>query len=489
MEAMSTGALLGAGIDARMQEIPSLVKAGEHLKAMNIVHDLKQAHPKNIFLIALEKQLEKIIAFASDHNLLDPERQQELLQSLPGLIQRASEQLAGEQPAPPPSPALAEREAAFKKLKTEYFHLADRHIDAGEYQEALQEIKRVLILDPANAAAHEYQQKIQFLIESAAARAAGKSAAREVVRNTTPPPAPQREKRPPEPAREPVVAPAPPRIEDRTESIEKKRSFPIIAFAAAVLILAGGGVAYHLMGTEDVATSPQQAVAEQQSKKPVQSPVVEKPVQAATITPVEQKETPQEVKNEPTITPVIEQAKPKDDPAPRKSIESTPVKQEPLLASKSEPKPELKVKKEETADNATPTKPTTKIEEPAKKVETAPPPMAKAEVRSETPPRSAEAVSQPIATFAERKPEIIKLENPKFPLAAQRVGLEGEVVVRALIGVDGKVARAEILRSSNDVFNDAVLTAVNQSRFSPGVKSTGPAETWITIPFRFKSKK
>jgi periplasmic protein TonB len=504
MEQMKTDEQLEAGLDARMRAIPAMVAAGDQRKALDIVHALKQEHPKNIFLIALEKQLEKIAAFASDPGLLDPSHNQELIQSLPGLIQRASEQLVQEVPTPPQRAAVAEREAAFKKLKAEYFQLADRHLAAGEHQLALQEIKRVLILDPQNPGAHDYEARIQVLIESAAAREAGKQAAREAEKAAVTPTPQHREKRAPEAPKE---QPQPVYTERKVESAERKSKAPLIAIIAAVVVLAGGGVGYVMMtpdvnsATPEVAQKPAQQ-AEQRATQQVQKQEP-KPVPASTpeITPIEQKSIAVDAntKSE-SVTPEQKTPTKSDTAAGRPSPKvdqkrdiPEPVKTEPKVEQKREiqepVKTEPKAQKEVIQEKPAQSKLLAKAEEAPKKMDASSSNIPKADVKIETPSKPAEEVHATVATYIEKNPEVVKLESPRFPLAAQRVGIDGEVVVRALIGTDGKVKRAEVLKSSNDIFNEAVLEAVNQSRFSPGVKTTGPSETWITIPFRFKARK
>ena len=98
------------------------------------------------------------------------------------------------------------------------------------------------------------------------------------------------------------------------------------------------------------------------------------------------------------------------------------------------------------------------------------------------------SVSKPLVrpTFTERKPEIVRLTKPGFPEAARSAAMEGEVLVKVLIDTEGKPLKAKIVTSTNDIFNDAVIDAVMNSQYSPGVMPSGPVATWLTIPFVFK---
>ncbi len=74
---------------------------------------------------------------------------------------------------------------------------------------------------------------------------------------------------------------------------------------------------------------------------------------------------------------------------------------------------------------------------------------------------------------------------PKYPDLAIRASLEGEVFVKALINKEGTVKKAFIIKSSNEVFNDAVLEVVVKWKFTPAMMTNGPVPAWTVIPFKF----
>ena len=57
--------------------------------------------------------------------------------------------------------------------------------------------------------------------------------------------------------------------------------------------------------------------------------------------------------------------------------------------------------------------------------------------------------------------------DPEYPEQARRGGLEGWVGVEVLVGSDGRVKRARVLRSSDDVFESAALAAAKELQFRP----------------------
>ena len=80
------------------------------------------------------------------------------------------------------------------------------------------------------------------------------------------------------------------------------------------------------------------------------------------------------------------------------------------------------------------------------------------------------------------------LQNPKptYPPMSRRLGEQGTVSVRVLIGVDGNAQRAEIGTSSGFArLDQAALTTVLKWRYVPG-KRAGVAEAmWFTVPIAF----
>ena len=80
------------------------------------------------------------------------------------------------------------------------------------------------------------------------------------------------------------------------------------------------------------------------------------------------------------------------------------------------------------------------------------------------------------------------LQNPKpaYPAMSKRLGEQGKVVVRVLIGVDGEVQKAEIRQSSGfERLDQAALNTAQRWRYVPG-KRGGVAEAmWFNVPINF----
>lgn len=80
------------------------------------------------------------------------------------------------------------------------------------------------------------------------------------------------------------------------------------------------------------------------------------------------------------------------------------------------------------------------------------------------------------------------LQNPKpaYPAISKRLGEQGKVVVRILIGTDGTAQKAEILQSSNfERLDQAALSTVLRWRYVPGKRGGIPEPMWFNIPINF----
>ena len=80
------------------------------------------------------------------------------------------------------------------------------------------------------------------------------------------------------------------------------------------------------------------------------------------------------------------------------------------------------------------------------------------------------------------------LQNPKpvYPPASKRLGEQGKVLLRVLIGVDGTALDAEVKQSSGyDRLDRAALETVRKWRYVPG-KRAGVAEAmWFDVPIHY----
>ncbi|MBX3586993.1 MAG: energy transducer TonB [Ramlibacter sp.] len=155
-------------------------------------------------------------------------------------------------------------------------------------------------------------------------------------------------------------------------------------------------------------------------------------------------------------------------------------------------------------------KPPVPVKQPViKKAEPLPPPPMPVAIADPTPAPSAPTgvvapqppappIAAPVATAPVAPPPPPKVElpssdadylqNPKpaYPAISKRLGEQGKVVIRVLIGTDGTAQKAEIRQSSGyDRLDQAALTTVQRWRYLPG-KRNGVAEAmWFNVPINF----
>ena len=86
--------------------------------------------------------------------------------------------------------------------------------------------------------------------------------------------------------------------------------------------------------------------------------------------------------------------------------------------------------------------------------------------------------------YVEELPEALTKVAPVYPEAARRAGVEGTVIVQALVGVDGRVRNTTVIKSIPGL-DDAALEAVRQWVFKPASTGGKPVAVWVAVPVRF----
>jgi TonB family protein len=86
-------------------------------------------------------------------------------------------------------------------------------------------------------------------------------------------------------------------------------------------------------------------------------------------------------------------------------------------------------------------------------------------------------------------PQPLVQVQPEYPEEARKAGLEGRVIVVAVVDENGDVIEASIYRSDNPIFNEAALEAAKKMKFKPGRQKDTPVKVKVLIPFLFKPPK
>ena len=202
---------------------------------------------------------------------------------------------------------------------------------------------------------------------------------------------------------------------------------------------------------------------------------------------------------------VVEKKAAAPEPMPvRKSLPILSVPPVPtILAKVSVPQPRPKPKKSLKARTYKPRQPES-LSAPV-----TPPvvqPMAASSVQSENskPEMAATAVAKPpkrLTTVAAvhktsqflpdrlATPLLKKNPPPDYPNSARRRGYQGSVILKVLVGANGRVEKAQIDQTCGYAILDrTALTAVRGWQFDPGVKKGKKVKMWVKVPVRFELK-
>ncbi|MCP4290570.1 MAG: TonB family protein [bacterium] len=89
-------------------------------------------------------------------------------------------------------------------------------------------------------------------------------------------------------------------------------------------------------------------------------------------------------------------------------------------------------------------------------------------------------------TSTSQKPSLLHFAKPDYPEIARRAQLEGTVIVKVLVGVDGRVKKTAIIQSAHPLLDKAAAFAASKCKFKPGTQRSIPVKAWMAIPYTFK---
>ena len=417
----------------RLQDVQRKAEASNFAEALATMKEVKAADTKNIYLIAIEKQIAKLSDPA-----LQAENRAAIIKSLHPMINRAISDVQRHAAVPKPEESQKiQKEAALEKLKSQYFQRSDDYVEKKEYQRALEEIRRIYIIEPGSVVAKEYEKKIEQL---AALQARGESptAPIEAAKETT--------------ETVPVA-----QVQKEQDPGAVKSNMPkILIIAAAVVILSVG--AWLILSKGSSSKSGDQGLAEQ--------PALTQENATPTL-PTTTTSTPQSGKETALIVETAKQsAKNQKTALEEKSALSekkpvaTPTVSQPV---RTQTQPAQQPSTQPVVNSAT-TQPVQ--QQAAKPAVTSPAPMPFVAIESQ--------------------PELIHREPAVYPEIAKKIGLQGRVVIEVTIDAQGKPIQAKVIKSASDVFNEAAIEAVMKYSFKPAMMSTGPVTAKVMIPIDFR---
>ncbi len=87
--------------------------------------------------------------------------------------------------------------------------------------------------------------------------------------------------------------------------------------------------------------------------------------------------------------------------------------------------------------------------------------------------------------YADELPVLITDIPPRYPELAREAQAEGEVLLRVLVGKDGRVADVHI-DTSVPMFDEAAVEAARKWVFRPALSGNRPVAVWIVRRVRFR---
>ncbi|MBI5709014.1 MAG: TonB family protein [Candidatus Eisenbacteria bacterium] len=86
--------------------------------------------------------------------------------------------------------------------------------------------------------------------------------------------------------------------------------------------------------------------------------------------------------------------------------------------------------------------------------------------------------------YAQELPEAITMVAPVYPQLAREAGVEGTVMVQALVGTDGRVKDMRVVKSI-PMLDAPARDCVRQWVFKPALINGEPIAVWVAVPIQF----
>jgi TonB family protein len=166
----------------------------------------------------------------------------------------------------------------------------------------------------------------------------------------------------------------------------------------------------------------------------------------------------------------------------------------------SESKPKREEKSKDKASLASPPSPKAQEAKPSVSKQNEPqpvsPPASQNDETLVTVMNQAEAAAKTFAesefTLAEKEIEVeggmeAIYKRLVYPMAAEKAGIEGKVVVRIAVGSEGNVSQVLLISSASPLLNEEVFRVITEEvKFKPAIMDGKPVPSVITIPISFK---
>jgi len=466
-------------LEQQLSEAATHAEQGNYEAAVKAVRAAKSLAPRNVYVLAFERQAEQLSELHSSRALTE-EARTDILESIPSIIERALESTRSPGSATDISTLKAgdasqekkEKAAALEWLKNQYFQHAHEYIRKGQYDHALAEIRRVYIIDPGNSIARDFEKQFEALAQMkrgdparTAAAAAPPTIAIVVPPAGSPPPeadsTPMMTEEWSSPQQLLREGPRPARAPEKPAPKPQSNALLITLIIIALCVL--GALLYYYY---------QRNIYKKPAVTSLPSPAAEQFIGAPAQADEQNFLVTQD--DSPSGTPQVTEVTSHTEAPPaatRAAARNTPGK-DIARAEKSAPPPQT-------------------VERPPLQ-ETQPPLMATqpqpVQKESPAPPKTEDTAAPAPFVAVEKQARIIRLEKPRISTEGFIGGVSGQVVVQVRIDATGKPVQTVTLKSTNDMLIQPVIDAVMASQFAPAEMTTGPVASWLTIPFRFATR-
>ena len=85
----------------------------------------------------------------------------------------------------------------------------------------------------------------------------------------------------------------------------------------------------------------------------------------------------------------------------------------------------------------------------------------------------------------QEKPVLLSRPEPPYPAEARDLGLADTVIVKVLVGCEGRVLATRLLQGRYPMLNNAALEAARSAVFRPGRNNCKTVRVWMAIGYRF----
>lgn len=167
--------------------------------------------------------------------------------------------------------------------------------------------------------------------------------------------------------------------------------------------------------------------------------------------------------------------------APRKKLSSVPRPMQAASVPKAQPDSDTSSDKpSETAEEAQAASPTTESES----ARSAPYDDSSAHFGGRNFEGHGHAVEYTLG--AKGGPQFIQRAVPRYPRLAQRLGVEGFVLLRLAIDASGILTGVEVVNGAGNGFDEEAVQAVKRSTFAPAVQNGRPVRCLALLKIRFQ---